>query len=474
LKSLLIFVAWGGLVTQLAVASPVADIGYVAYGDLRGHLEPCGCDPETDLGGIKRIAIAIDRERSAHPDMGVFNLGNNLPQRAEGDLKVPFLLEADAREHPTASLLNVLELEHLQAVGAFERSQVGKELAYVLSNARDPATTRVAAPVVAAGNFVVLGYTWSPEVARYVERVDARLLASWRGKLAASGGRYHVLLFSGNDADLQKIIAAKLFQTIISSNTSPMTAVPGVAERRDESRLKRRADPPVNAVPLGGQGLLRGGTLLFDEVKPLAAYLKNSKTCVPDGKPVGSLMPTCGPGEQQATFPFKEAKLITWLDPKTASGDSPLDELYGRFAAAARQAFLGASAVRLKDLKTSPFAGAKACSSCHAEPYRIYLTTKHAHAMADLKAKGKHEDAECVACHAVGAKAKGGYVSLTASPQLANVQCENCHGAAKAHAADPTKVPMPKIDRPQVCLQCHNGQHSPKFDAEGYWHRIVH
>ena len=35
----------------------------IAFGDLRGYFEPCGCDPRTDLGGIVRLGGFIDLQR---------------------------------------------------------------------------------------------------------------------------------------------------------------------------------------------------------------------------------------------------------------------------------------------------------------------------------------------------------------------------------------------------------------------------
>ena len=50
---------------------------YIAFGDLRGHFEPCGCNPKTDMGGIERIGGYIDLERSRYKNLEVYSLGNN-------------------------------------------------------------------------------------------------------------------------------------------------------------------------------------------------------------------------------------------------------------------------------------------------------------------------------------------------------------------------------------------------------------
>jgi hypothetical protein len=43
------------------------------------------------------------------------------------------------------------------------------------------------------------------------------------------------------------------------------------------------------------------------------------------------------------------------------------------------------------------------------------------------------------------------------------VQCEACHGAAKAHAADPaTTAGLTKVPPAAVCEECHSSR-SPRF-----------
>jgi hypothetical protein len=60
------------------------------------------------------------------------------------------------------------------------------------------------------------------------------------------------------------------------------------------------------------------------------------------------------------------------------------------------------------------FAGHDACETCHTD-------------VLDVKAKGKH----------------------------AHVNCEACHGAQGAHAADPGWVTPAKIDTAVLCVRCH-------------------
>ncbi|MFN3075726.1 MAG: hypothetical protein ABT940_02370, partial [Alphaproteobacteria bacterium] len=56
----------GGLLLVVAIcqssmgkAAALDDDGWLAFGDLRGYIEPCGCDPSTDLGGLRRLAVLL-------------------------------------------------------------------------------------------------------------------------------------------------------------------------------------------------------------------------------------------------------------------------------------------------------------------------------------------------------------------------------------------------------------------------------
>lgn len=432
--------------------------GWLAYGDLRGHIEPCGCDPATDLGGIKRLGSVIARERALRPDIGVFALGNDFPQPGQHEVKIPFLLEADSLLAPTAMLVNELELLQLDRLKALLKAEpnLGKTLHLVLSNALPRSSAaNVAAYLMDDGQYVVLGYAYSANTGALTESVSPVLLKRWKMDLEKHKGRHRVLLFSGSDSDLKTIAKASLFDAIIASNRSPMTTEPGTAERSNENLLKRLNSPTVYSVPLGGQGILRGGSLLFEEAKPLSAYLGDN----PKANDVGL---------------FNVAKLVTWVGVDAGESDA-FKALYSRYDAAVKADFKDAGTERLKDLASTPFVGVNACASCHAEAVKVYQGTQHSRAMKTLQDKGKHQDAECVACHSVGAKTKGGFVSIEASPQLANVQCENCHGSRKEHVKDPTKKPAEaQISAREVCVSCHNTQHSPQFNPTEYWQRIQH
>ncbi len=112
------------------------------------------------------------------------------------------------------------------------------------------------------------------------------------------------------------------------------------------------------------------------------------------------------------------------------------------------------------------YAGAPACLECHESVHTLELSTRHPQAFATLKLAHQEKNPSCLPCHTVGYGLPTGFVSEAATPQLAGVQCENCHGPAANHAANPGDLAArPRTDiAGQVCGGCHNGSHNPTFD----------
>ena len=83
------------------------------------------------------------------------------------------------------------------------------------------------------------------------------------------------------------------------------------------------------------------------------------------------------------------------------------------------------------------FTGASACAECHQSIHDSEVNTAHAGALQTLQQIGMGANPNCLPCHTVGFGLPTGYTNQTKTPDLAGVQCENCHGAAANHAANP-------------------------------------
>ena len=82
--------------------------------------------------------------------------------------------------------------------------------------------------------------------------------------------------------------------------------------------------------------------------------------------------------------------------------------------------------------------------------------------------------------HTTGFEYRTGFVSEQKTPHLRGNQCENCHGPASLHVAEPKnpKFSQPlrlKIDAFEYqCRKCHDTDNDPKFDLNAYWVKIKH
>lgn len=114
------------------------------------------------------------------------------------------------------------------------------------------------------------------------------------------------------------------------------------------------------------------------------------------------------------------------------------------------------------------YVGSAACGECHPDQYETFsrhskkaTSRKSVEIMAaDLT---DEELRECYACHTTG-YGKGGFVSYEATPHLADVGCETCHGPGAAHAreGDPARIMLePRLSD---CEVCHNSERVADFN----------
>ncbi len=117
------------------------------------------------------------------------------------------------------------------------------------------------------------------------------------------------------------------------------------------------------------------------------------------------------------------------------------------------------------------FLGSELCIRCHAEEGAQWKTTSHSVAWQTLINAKKDATPECIGCHVVGYNQPGGFVSATSTPNMSNVQCENCHGMGTRHEAFPSST---RAVTAQVCITCHQGENDPEFNWEKKLPMIAH
>ncbi|MCD6429883.1 MAG: hypothetical protein J7L57_01525 [Deltaproteobacteria bacterium] len=127
----------------------------------------------------------------------------------------------------------------------------------------------------------------------------------------------------------------------------------------------------------------------------------------------------------------------------------------------------------LANKQENSYVFAKACAQCHPGHYQRWLKTPHARAYHSLVEHEKHFDEDCVRCHTVGYREKGGFFDVSQAGHYANVQCESCHGPGRLHVA--AKGQLKTVKEPsgvKICLDCHIEERSPEFNRETYFHNV--
>ena len=124
---------------------------------------------------------------------------------------------------------------------------------------------------------------------------------------------------------------------------------------------------------------------------------------------------------------------------------------------------------------SASYAGSQACLECHSGTHATVMKTAHTRAFTNhsFAVQGGQTDQSCLACHTVGYGLPTGFAVtnrngvLTYSTHLAAVQCENCHGPAGRHAANPADFTVrPRVEiAATMCGGCHNAQSVPSLVA---------
>jgi len=118
--------------------------------------------------------------------------------------------------------------------------------------------------------------------------------------------------------------------------------------------------------------------------------------------------------------------------------------------------------------QNSTYVGFQTCAQCHPEIVADWKTSRHGRAYASLQKKCKDYCPDCLPCHVTGKKnpLNGvGFLSPKRTPNLFDVQCEQCHGSAHQHVKNPKK-PYGATITQDTCIVCHTGQSDPEFSFD--------
>lgn len=407
-----------------AAAGRNATIVYSA--NLNGELEPCGCAEESNLGGIRRQASKILEWRKTQPGLFLISSGGLLVSELPSDrIKSEFILSGFA---------------------ALKYDAVGVQWRDLAFGSKMLQTASL--PWVST-NFAEGGFSKVQRVRH--ENVEFAFF-SW---LDPRETPKTAVPPSADSAALSTALAQ-------AKNTGALTLL-FTTLPLDEART---------LVPLANVDIL----MLRAPDETFGAPQQIGKTLVLQpgtrGMRLGRVDLVIDDKNQILDFKHEAIKL-----PAEVPDAAQLDDWYAQYTAKLKEDYLRRVEIR-KALNsgTPDYTGAEACKTCHVAEYEKWNGSKHSHAWEALEGVNKIFDPNCVGCHSVGYEKPGGYIDSSITSHLTNVQCENCHGAARAHVDSGGSKPVANKDwkPPQMCAQCHVGSHSPSFKFENYWPKIMH
>lgn len=136
--------------------------------------------------------------------------------------------------------------------------------------------------------------------------------------------------------------------------------------------------------------------------------------------------------------------------------DRRLIQTYQAYAHAAMRQALDAERTEGLDYVSSA-----TCGKCHKRQYAAWQAGPHARAYKTLQRVRRTGDPNCLMCHTSGFGAKKGFYTYARTPQLAGVNCQNCHRFNVAeHRRKGFTFPRANKD---VCTTCHTPVTDPHF-----------
>jgi hypothetical protein len=391
----------------------------IAYtGNLNGELEPCGCTAEGDLGGIKRRATVIEQIRSDNPNSFIISAGGLLgANEASEQIKNEFIIEGMKQINYDAIGIQWRDLIYGNTF------LIDSKLPWVWSNHKEQRFQ--SSKLIEKGAHKMAFFSWyDPDQEKNYPALEKRL------KQAKADGAITLL---ASDLRLKKAQKRFLFENI------------------DILLVRARGEPYGEPQMIGKTLVLQPGSR--------GMYMAQLKLLLDSNNQITSF------DHQTNTIP-------------SSVPDAPqLTQWYTDYNKAVKADFKHrAKIAKERATGTSPYTGITICASCHQQQHEIWKTSEHAKAYEDLIMADKAFDPACVVCHTVGFNKEGGFIDHPLTPELADVQCESCHGAGREHAESKGKIATTNHDwkREEICAQCHYHEHSPSFNIDEYWKKITH
>ncbi|MBM3458901.1 MAG: hypothetical protein FJX77_10270 [Armatimonadetes bacterium] len=433
-----------------SLGAPPERVTLYLSGDTQGYLEPCGCRRD-QAGGLPGRATVIRGSKS--PAKFVLDAGNMTPGgRPYELLKLRYLLEGMAKIGYDAVNLGKKEAElDLPTL----RQALGEvQLPYLSANVREKAGGKPLAPafrlVTRAG--ITLGITGVTELDPFLAGPGVEV----RPPLEALA---EVIPTLRRQCDLLVVLAFVEEDTLRE-----------IAERYHEVNCLLGGDVPQSST--AAEELNRAVSFNVMDRGKVLGELELERT--PAGYRAGRAQGIRIVGDRLPADPAMVALIRRYKD----------DLRERRYELASAE---GMERIPGQESSADEFVGDGKCAGCHRKPHTVTTASKHHHAYETLVRKQSEYDPECLSCHTVGYGLHSGFVDLQKTGQLANVQCESCHGRGKRHVeqmqkamgnpsllAAARKESSLKPVTAASCIRCHDEENSENFQFRSFWAQIRH
>jgi hypothetical protein len=439
----------------------------IISGQQDGYMEPCGCSAE-QIGGLIRRLDFIERLQSKNWPVSLIELGGLIkePASARGGFE-----QAKIKFDYAVKALKLLKYDALALATDDLKVGVGEAMGLFDNNLGD--TTKIVVANVKP------------------EDVFEKL---FRASIVTTVGPVKLGVTSVIDPDQVQKLADADKDAYLKSIKAPDEALAGVfkdLEPKSDYQVLMVQGPPALAKRLGetfpGFDVVVATSETADPLSHEPELLNGGKTMLISLGKKGKYVGVVG-------FHPSEAKplqfhLVT-LNRRFDGAGAPMKALIqDEYRQTLKVAGVVENFVRRPPVGGAPgatFVGAETCKDCHPNTFDKWKNkTKHSKAFDALLHDPKPNtafDAECVSCHTTGFEFISGWKSEKETPYLAGNQCENCHGPASRHAAEPDNVEFRKLihldsnqlNNTRLCYNCHDEDNSRDFELGKFWGEIVH
>ncbi len=484
-------------------------------GDVRGEIEPCGCN-SNPLGDLSRLAALIEdagktRGKGAvawldagsllYSEQPALSQGKREQERLKADLIVEHasklglaaaglgaydLSDGKDQVRPPRQAANVtpaegvpLEIPRVLELGGVKVGVFGlaapDEMERVGVKASDPvAAARSVVPALRKqGAQVIVALT-------QLNRADARKLAQENlgidfivaGRDTPDPSETGGVLGKGIEkvGSAQVIVPARRGQTVVRVDVHADGSAAGapLVDAYGEERAKDRIAELAAMIAQQEQQVARYKA----DPSADARFVAGQQKMIDDWKAESADL-AAHPLRRPATGSWFTATQVAIqrklrCDPEVVAAKRAFDKA----AAAKNLAAAAGEKPRPVPAGSAGYAGIDECESCHKKAVDFWKTTHHAQAWATLEHVGKEADRYCVSCHVTGWDAPGGatLIGVTKQATLRNVQCEACHGPASRHVDSDGKERTTLTRKPAetLCTGCHQKMHSDTFEYQAY------